>query len=79
MTMSESDRSSDANDEDDLPIFKKIRVGFQNPNVVWTNTPGPRPSFRGSAAKIIIQSFAKCYFTIEISMKFHVNLRLKFQ
>ena len=34
MTMSESDRSSDANDEDDLPIFKKIRVGFQNPNVV---------------------------------------------
>ena len=47
MTMSESDRSSDANDEDDLPIFKKIRVGFQNPNVVWTNTPWPRPSFRG--------------------------------
>ena len=60
MTMSESDRSSDANDEDDLPIFKKIRVGFQNPNVVWTNTPGPRPSFRGSAAKILIQSFTKC-------------------
>ena len=47
MTMSESDRSSDANDEDDLPIFQKIRARFQNPNVVWTNTPGPRLSFRG--------------------------------